>query len=62
MWLSQLILNLQKCLLTEKNLTLEQAVSIATAMEMAMLEPHESNKTAGASSYIHYEEINHIEG
>ena len=35
-------LNLQKRLLTEKNLTLERAVSIATAMEMAVLEPRES--------------------
>ena len=55
-------LNLQKRLLTEKNLTLERAVSIATAMEMAVLEPHESKKTARASSYMQDEEINHIEG
>ena len=53
-------LNLQKRLLTEKNLTLEQAVSIATAMEMAALESRESKKTAGASSYMQVEEINHI--
>ena len=55
-------LNLQKRLLTEKNLTLERAVSIATAMEMAVLEPRESKKTAGASSYMQDEEINRIEG
>ena len=54
-------LNLQKCLLTE-NMTLEWAVSIAIAMEMVMLEPYKSNKTAGASSYIEDEEINCIEG
>ena len=55
-------LNLQKCLLTEKNLTLERTISIATAMEMALLEPRESKKTAGASSYMQDEEINRIEG
>ena len=53
-------LNLQKRLLTEENLTLEQAISIATAMEMAVLESHESKKTAGASSYMQVEEINRI--
>ena len=30
-------------LLTEKNLTLERAASLATAIEMAVLETHESN-------------------
>ena len=55
-------LNLQKRLLTEENLTLEQAISIATAMEMAVLEPRKSKKTAGASGYMQDEEINCIEG
>ena len=38
--------SVQKCLLTEKNLTLERAASLATAIEMAVLETHESKKTA----------------
>ena len=36
--------NMQKRLLTEKNLTLERAISLATAMEMAVLEPQGSKK------------------
>ena len=51
---------MQKRLLTEKNLTLEQASSLATAIEMAVLETHESKKT-GAPSSMEEEEINHIE-
>ena len=52
--------SVQKRLLTEKNLTLEQAASLATAIEMVMLERHESKKTVVLSG-MEEEEINHIE-
>ena len=51
---------LQKRLLTEKKLTLERAVAIATAMEMAVLEPHESKETVVPSRRSEEEEINRI--
>ena len=35
---------IQRCLLSEKDLTLEKAVTLATAMEMAVLEPQEKPK------------------
>ena len=52
--------SLQKRLLTERNLTLERALSIATAMEMAVLESHGSKKAA-TSSHTEEEDINRIE-
>ena len=51
--------SLQKRLLTERNLTLERALSIATAMEMAVLESRGSKK-AVTSSHME-EDINRIE-
>ena len=52
--------SMQKHLLTEKNLTLERAASLATAIEMAVLETHESKKTAVPND-MEEEEISHIE-
>ena len=37
--------NTQRRLLSEKDLTLKRAVTIATAMEMAVLEPSDVKKT-----------------
>ena len=51
--------NLQNRLLTEKKLTLERAIVIATAMEMAVLEPHKSKDTVVPPRRTE-EEINHI--
>ena len=48
--------NMQKRLLTEKNLTLERAISLATAMEMAVLEPQGSKKP----NYKEEEEVNRV--
>ena len=53
--------NMQKRLLTEKKLTLERAIAIATAMEMAVLEPQESKKKAIVPGHTEEEEeINRI--
>ena len=52
--------SVQKRLLTEKNLTLERAASLAIAIEMAVLETHESKKTAVPND-MEEEEISHIE-
>jgi len=50
--------SLQKRILTERNLTLEKALSIVKAMEMAVLDSHGSKKAATSS---HTEEdINRI--
>ena len=43
-----------------KNLTLERAITIATAMEMAMLEPHKSKETVVPPRSTEEEEINRI--
>ena len=52
--------NMQKCLLTEKDLTLEQAIVVATAIEIAMLEPQGNKKKAIAPGHTEEEEINCI--
>ena len=51
---------MQKRLLTEKNLTLERAIVVATAMEMALLGPQENKKKVIVPGHTEEEEINHI--
>ena len=52
--------DLQKRLLTEKNLTLERAIAVATAMETAVLEPQERKETVVPPRRTEEEEINRI--